>query len=190
MVLGIDAQIFFIYFVGFDGVSSARVDYLTAAENIEFVGKIESLLDILFNYYEGCPAPGKLREGSVDFVDHDWGKAKRGLVDEDNGGLGDIGAGQSEHLLFTSREAARRLAQPPGEGGKQLGDLLDGFCSILTAGLDCEVLGHCERGEYPSPFGQKAYASSDVLVGFGTGKILAREFYSAGSRFDEPGGGA
>jgi hypothetical protein len=157
---------------------------LAAVEQVDVVGQGQGPGDVLLDQEEACPLVGDAAEELEDLVDDLGSEAHGDLVEEHDLGVGDVGAGQGQHLLLAAGQGSGRLAEPfaeTGEGFHGLGQAV----LPAAAGLEGEVLSHRQRGEHAAALRDVAHAPAGQLVGTVAGDVDSVERHRPGGRAEQ-----
>ena len=119
-------------------------------------------------------------------------EAGGGLVEDEDRGLDDEGAGDGEHLPLAAGQRAGATGGAGGEVGEdgvERGDALGAAGLRQDGGGELEVLVDREGGEDVLGLRDEGEAVADLLVGGGLGDVGAGEVDAAGMDRDEAGDG-
>src|SRR6516162_3008541 len=150
--------------------SPAAEHHLAGLQDIGAVGDRERHIGVLFDHEDRDTLPVDCPDDVEDLLDIGGREAHRGLVHAQELGPCHQGSAYRDHLLLTTRQGARDLAEPLLDAGKESEDAL-------------HVLG--ELGSAPARIGSHL----EVLVDRHAGKEAAR-FEDRGDAAPYPFGGA
>ena len=159
-------------------------------EHIPPVGEREGAAGVLLDHDDPDPALADALELVEDHVGGAGGEARGGLVEEEQRGPSDEGAGERHELALAARERAGTLAAALAQERELLDD--GGHRVVAVAARerlrpDVEVLGDGEGGKHVVELGDEAEPAPRESVGARARHVVASEGDGAARRADDPG---
>jgi hypothetical protein len=106
-------------------------------------------------------------------------------IEQHDAGVGDVGLGGGQHLLFAAAQGARRLIEAFGQAGKHGRDGFEPFGVEIGGRLEAKVVADAERREGAPALGNVADAPAGQLIGGGAADVLGVEDEGLARRFEQ-----
>ena len=150
----------------------AAEHHAALVQQVHPVGEGQGAADVLLHDEQGGAGRGDLAEELEDLVHDDRGESHRGLVDQDQLGVGEVGADQRQHLLLPAGQLSGGLAQPAPEHRKGRGGPVQRDGLLALARVQHEVLPHGQRRIDAAALGDMAKPAPGADVRAGPRDVL------------------